>query len=47
MGPGEWAELDAMEKLALFLEAISLVADIDSYEDRELVTLMTHHNAKG
>ena len=47
MGPSEWAELDAMEKLGLFLEAISLVADIDSYEDRELVTLMTLHNAKG
>jgi DNA helicase-2/ATP-dependent DNA helicase PcrA len=47
MGPAEWAGLDAMEKLGLFLEAISLVADIDSYEDRELVTLMTLHNAKG
>ena len=47
MGPAEWSELDAMEKLGLFLEAISLVADIDSYEDRELVTLMTLHNAKG
>ncbi len=47
MGPAEWAELDAMEKLGLFLESISLVADIDAYEDRELVTLMTLHNAKG
>jgi DNA helicase-2/ATP-dependent DNA helicase PcrA len=47
MGPSEWAELDAMEKIGLFLEAISLVADIDSYEDRDQVTLMTLHNAKG
>ena len=47
MGPAEWAEIDAMTKLGLFLEAISLVADIDSYEDRDLVTLMTLHNAKG
>ncbi len=47
MGPAEWSELDAATKLGLFLEAISLVADIDSYEDRDLVTLMTLHNAKG
>jgi DNA helicase-2/ATP-dependent DNA helicase PcrA len=47
MGPAEWSEIDAMAKLGLFLEAISLVADIDSYEDRDLVTLMTLHNAKG
>jgi DNA helicase-2/ATP-dependent DNA helicase PcrA len=47
MGPAEWSELDAMTKLGLFLEAISLVADIDAYEDRDQVTLMTLHNAKG
>ena len=47
MGPAEWAELDATEKLGLFLEAISLVADIDAWEDRDQVTLMTLHNAKG
>lgn len=47
MGPAEWSELDAMAKLGLFLEAISLVADIDAYEDRDQVTLMTLHNAKG
>ncbi|MEA3503320.1 MAG: 3'-5' exonuclease, partial [Actinomycetota bacterium] len=47
MGPAEWSELDAMTKLGLFLEAISLVADIDSYEERDQVTLMTLHNAKG
>ena len=47
MGPAEWSEIDATEKLGLFLEAISLVADIDSYEERDLVTLMTLHNAKG
>jgi DNA helicase-2/ATP-dependent DNA helicase PcrA len=47
MGPAEWSEIDALARLGLFLEAISLVADIDSYEDRDLVTLMTLHNAKG
>ncbi len=47
MGPDEWAELDATTKLGLFLESISLVADIDAYEDRDQVTLMTLHNAKG
>jgi DNA helicase-2/ATP-dependent DNA helicase PcrA len=47
MGPAEWAELDAMEKLGLFLESISLVSDIDAWEDRDQVTLMTLHNAKG
>jgi DNA helicase-2/ATP-dependent DNA helicase PcrA len=47
MGPAEWAELGAMEKLGLFLESISLVSDIDAWEDRDQVTLMTLHNAKG
>ena len=47
MGPDEWAELGPVDKLGLFLESISLVADIDAYEDRDLVTLMTLHNAKG
>jgi DNA helicase-2/ATP-dependent DNA helicase PcrA len=47
MGPAEWAGLDAMEKLGLFLESISLVSDIDAWEDRDQVTLMTLHNAKG
>ncbi|HZJ49158.1 MAG TPA: DNA helicase PcrA, partial [Acidimicrobiia bacterium] len=47
MGPDEWAGLDAMAKLGMFLESISLVADIDAYEDRDQVTLMTLHNAKG
>jgi DNA helicase-2/ATP-dependent DNA helicase PcrA len=47
VGPADWAELDAMAKLGMFLESISLVSDIDSYEDRDQVTLMTLHNAKG
>lgn len=46
-GLRDWSELDAMAKLGLFLESISLVADMDAYEDRDLVTLMTLHNAKG
>jgi len=47
MGIGEWEGLDAIEKLGLFLQAISLVADVDALEDRDQVTLMTLHNAKG
>jgi DNA helicase-2/ATP-dependent DNA helicase PcrA len=47
MGPDEWNQLDGVGKLQMFLESISLVADLDSVQDAELVTLMTLHNAKG
>ncbi|MEN8113879.1 MAG: DNA helicase PcrA [Actinomycetota bacterium] len=47
VGQTDWNELDAITKLGMFLESVSLVADIDSYEDRDQVTLMTLHNAKG
>ena len=47
MGPAEWDELDGVGKLAMFLEAISLVTDVDSMDSTEAVTLMTLHNAKG
>jgi DNA helicase-2/ATP-dependent DNA helicase PcrA len=47
MGPEEWNQLDGVGKLQMFLESISLVADLDSVEDTEVVTLMTLHNAKG
>ena len=47
LGAADWADLDGVGKLALFLEAVSLVADIDSLEDTRVVTLMTLHNAKG
>jgi DNA helicase-2/ATP-dependent DNA helicase PcrA len=47
MGPEEWDQLDGVGKLQMFLESISLVADLDSVEDTEVVTLMTLHNAKG
>ncbi len=47
MGPAEWAELDGLGQLSMFLEAISLVTDVDSMESSEAVTLMTLHNAKG
>ena len=47
MGPEEWNQLDGLGKLQMFLESISLVADLDSVQDAELVTLMTLHNAKG
>jgi len=46
-GRDEWAELDGLRKTELFLETISLVTDVDSYEDSDVVTLMTLHNAKG
>jgi DNA helicase-2/ATP-dependent DNA helicase PcrA len=46
-GPEEWNQLDGVGKLQMFLESISLVADLDSVEDTEVVTLMTLHNAKG
>ncbi|MCL1599961.1 MAG: DNA helicase PcrA [Actinomycetia bacterium] len=47
MGPEEWNQLDGVGKLQMFLESISLVADLDSFENTEVVTLMTLHNAKG
>lgn len=47
MGPDEWDALDGTEKLAMFLESISLVTDLDTVEDSSAVTLMTLHNAKG
>jgi ATP-dependent DNA helicase UvrD/PcrA len=47
MGPADWAELSQQGKLELFLESISLVAEVDTMEDAEQVTLMTLHNAKG
>ncbi|MCP4964454.1 MAG: DNA helicase PcrA [bacterium] len=46
-GRDEWAALDGLRKTELFLESISLVTDVDSYDDSEVVTLMTMHNAKG
>ncbi len=46
-GREEWAELDGLRKTELFLESISLVMDVDSFDDSEVVTLMTLHNAKG
>ncbi|MCP3977687.1 MAG: DNA helicase PcrA [bacterium] len=47
IGIADWAEMDGMARLNAFLESISLVTDMDNYEDSELVTLMTLHNAKG
>ena len=47
MGPADWAELDPVARLELFLESISLVADVDGMQETEQVTLMTLHNAKG
>jgi DNA helicase-2/ATP-dependent DNA helicase PcrA len=43
-----FAELPPTEGLASFLEEVSLVSDIDSYDpNSDAVTLMTVHNAKG
>jgi DNA helicase-2/ATP-dependent DNA helicase PcrA len=46
-GREDWAALDGLRKSQLFLESISLVTDVDSYDDTDVVTLMTLHNAKG
>ena len=47
VGPADWEQLEPAVKLEMFLESISLVADLDGMEDIEKVTLMTLHNAKG
>jgi len=47
LGIAEWTDMDGMERLNSFLESISLVTDLDNYEDSDVVTLMTLHNAKG
>ena len=47
LSPADWADADGRRRVELFLESISLVADIDSMDDSEAVTLMTLHNAKG
>ena len=47
-GDEAWEDLDGLRRLELFLESVSLVADIDSLdEEAGQVTLMTLHNAKG
>ena len=47
LGDEMWEDLDGNRRLELFLEATSLVADIDGMEESGAVTLMTLHNAKG
>jgi DNA helicase-2/ATP-dependent DNA helicase PcrA len=48
IGDEAWDDLDGPRRLELFLESISLVADIDELEEGSAtVTLMTLHNAKG
>jgi DNA helicase-2/ATP-dependent DNA helicase PcrA len=47
MGLAEWEEIDGVRRVEMFLEAISLVTDVDSMDNSEAVTLMTLHNAKG
>ncbi len=47
LGDERWDDLGGARRLELFLESISLVADIDGMEESGAVTLMTLHNAKG
>ncbi len=48
IGDEAWDDLDGLRRLELFLESISLVTDIDEFdENAPTVTLMTLHNAKG
>lgn len=47
LGDERWEELSGSRRLELFLEATSLVSDIDGMEETGAVTLMTLHNAKG
>ena len=48
IGDEAWDDLDGPRRLELFLESISLVADIDELDEGSAtVTLMTLHNAKG
>ena len=54
VGPGlapdgeSWADLDGIRRLELFLEATSLIADVDDLDGSTgALTLMTLHNAKG
>ena len=47
-GGGAAAALGAMERVQAFLEAVSLVTDLDADDpDQSAVTLMTLHSAKG
>ena len=44
----DFEELDGRDALTAFLEKVSLVSDVDEFEERaELVTLITLHQAKG
>ena len=47
LGDERWEELSGSRRLELFLEATSLVSDVDGMEETGAVTLMTLHNAKG
>ncbi|MEE8497864.1 MAG: DNA helicase PcrA [Acidimicrobiia bacterium] len=47
LGDEKWDELSGTRRLELFLEATSLVSDVDGMEESGAVTLMTLHNAKG
>jgi DNA helicase-2/ATP-dependent DNA helicase PcrA len=47
-GDEDWADLGGRRRLELFLESLSLAADVDSLdEEAGRLTLMTLHNAKG
>ncbi len=44
----EWEQAGGLRRVAMFLESVSLVSDVDDLDDDAgVVTLMTLHNAKG
>jgi len=47
LGDQRWDDIDGPRRLGFFLEAMSLVSDVDAMEESGAVTLMTLHNAKG
>jgi DNA helicase-2/ATP-dependent DNA helicase PcrA len=47
LGDERWDDIDGTRRLGYFLEAMSLVSDVDAMEESGAVTLMTLHNAKG
>ncbi|NHZ71166.1 MAG: UvrD-helicase domain-containing protein, partial [Proteobacteria bacterium] len=47
MGPQDWAALDGVGKLQMFLESISLVTDLDSVDDASMFSLSSPADSTG